>query len=85
MGNNEGAGESLVPVEGAASCWVACPRHGGVTRGSSYIGACQPYCHVVKPAKLLIPPVDVLQGALRVAVNHLLKGLTCHSRNVPVV
>ena len=79
MGNNEGAGESLIPVEGAASCWVACPRHGGVTRGSSDIGACQPHCHIVLPAEFLIPPVDVLKGAPGVAVNHLLKGIPYHS------
>ena len=61
VGNDEGAGESLVPVEGAASCWVARPRNGGVTRWSTYIGACQPYCQIVLPAELLIPPVDVLE------------------------
>jgi hypothetical protein len=39
----------------------------------------------VLPAELLIPSVDVLKGTLRVAVNHLLKGIPCHSCSVSAV
>lgn len=79
VGNNKGAGESLVPVEGAAPCRVACTWHGGVTRWPSYVRACQPHSYIVLTPKLFVPPVHVLEGAFRVAVNHLREQVRCYS------
>jgi hypothetical protein len=78
VGNDESTGESLVPVEGAASCRVACSRHWGVARRPPYISACQPHGYIVLPPELLVPAVHILQRTLRVAVNHLEERPQCY-------
>lgn len=77
VSNDESAGQSLVSVEGAASCRVTCSRHWGVSRGSPYISACQPHGYIVVSPKLLVPTVHILERTLRISVHHLEEGAQC--------
>lgn len=77
VSNDESAGQSLVSVEGAASCRIACSRHWGVARGAPYISTCQPHGYIVLSPELLVPTVHILERTLRVSVNHLEEGAQC--------
>lgn len=50
VGDNEGGGESLVPVEGAGPGGLAHPCHGGVARRAPQVGPGEPHGHVVTQA-----------------------------------
>ena len=75
VSNDEGAGESLIAVEGAGARRVAGAGDRRVARGSAYVQPREPHRNVVRLVRegeqLAVPLVHVLEGATRVAVVHL--------------